>query len=196
MSIDLRAIIGLGNPGDGHARDRHNAGYWFADRLAEEHKGTFRKESRFKGQLAEIALGGPKLLLLEPTTYMNHSGEAIQALMAFYKIAPDQLLVAHDELDLPVGTVRLKAGGGHGGHNGLRSVHDCIGPDYRRLRIGIGHPGHKDLVHDYVLSKPPAGDRKLILASIDAAIAAMPVLFEKGWEQAMNQLHAWKPDGN
>ena len=193
MSIDLRAIIGLGNPGTEHARQRHNAGFWFADRVVEEFHGTFRKESRFQGQIAEVTIAGHRVLVLEPMTYMNNSGQGVQALMAFHKFTPGQLLVAHDELDLPVGTVRLKLGGGHGGHNGLRSLHDCIGADYRRLRIGIAHPGHKDLVHDHVLSKPSSEDRKVILESIDAALGVMPLLFEKGWEHAMNLLHSRAP---
>ncbi|MGH6960239.1 MAG: aminoacyl-tRNA hydrolase, partial [Dongiaceae bacterium] len=138
MSIDLKAIIGLGNPGAEHARTRHNAGFWFADALAGKFGGTFHKETRFHGHLAAISVGGQRLWLLKPSTYMNGSGRAVQALMAFHKLAPGQLLVAHDELDLPAGVARLKLGGGHGGHNGLRDLHEQIGPDYRRLRIGVG----------------------------------------------------------
>lgn len=186
----LRAIVGLGNPGREHACTRHNAGFWFADRVAEEFGGGFRKEARFHGQLAEIALAGQRLWLLKPDTYMNRSGRAIQALAAFHKLQPAEILVAHDELDLPAGVARLKSGGGHGGHNGLRDVHAQIGADYRRLRIGIGHPGHKDQVLDYVLHRPGATDEKLIRQSIEAALQVLPVLAEKGWDRAVNQLHS------
>jgi PTH1 family peptidyl-tRNA hydrolase len=193
QSCPIRAIAGLGNPGTEHARTRHNAGFWLADALAETFGGTFRKETRFHGHATEITVAGQRLLVLKPATYMNKSGQAIQALMAFHKLAPDEILVAHDELDLPAGVPRLKNGGGHGGHNGLRDVHAAIGPDYRRLRIGIGHPGHKDDVLDYVLKKPSAADEKLIRGAIDAAVDALPLLVEKGWDAATNKLNAIKP---
>ena len=193
MPTDLRAIIGLGNPGTEHARTRHNAGFWFADRLVEKFGGSFRKEVRFHGHLAETTIAGQRLLVLKPATYMNASGRAVQALMAFHKIEPGQLVAAHDELDLPAGTARLKVGGGHGGHNGLRDLHAQIGPDYRRLRIGVGHPGEKDLVTNYLTSgRPSAADQKLIDEAIDAAVEALPLALEH-WDKATQQLHSRNP---
>lgn len=190
MSTDLRAIIGLGNPGSGHARTRHNAGFWFADRLAQAGGTTLRKEARFHGELADVLVGGQRLLLLKPLTYMNDSGRSVQALMAFHKLRPDQLLVAHDDLDLPPGAARLKVGGGHGGHNGLRDLHAQIGPDYRRLRIGVGHPGQKELVTNYLTSgRPGADEQALIDDAIGAALEALPLALEH-WEKATQQLHS------
>jgi PTH1 family peptidyl-tRNA hydrolase len=190
MPTDIRAIVGLGNPGAEHAHTRHNAGFWFADELASEFAGTLRRETRFHSLAGEIVLGSARVLVLKPQTYMNGSGRAVQALMAFHKLTPDQILVAHDELDLPAGTVRLKVGGGHGGHNGLRDLHAQIGDAYRRLRIGVGHPGHKDLVTNYLTSgKPSKADEKLILEAIDAAVEVMPTAMEN-WEKATQQLHS------
>ena len=196
MSIDLKAIVGLGNPGADHARTRHNAGFWFADAVADAFGGTFRKEARFHGHLATVTVDGHKLWLLKPSTYMNGSGRAVQALMAFHKLAPGQLLVAHDELDLPAGAVRLKVGGGHGGHNGLRDLHEQVGPDYRRLRIGVGHPGEKHLVTNYLTSgRADAADQKLIDAAIVAARDALPLILA-GWDKATQQLHSRAVEGS
>jgi PTH1 family peptidyl-tRNA hydrolase len=190
MSIDLKAIVGLGNPGTEHARTRHNAGFWFADALAGELGAAFHKEARFHGHLATITVEGRKLWLLKPSTWMNDSGRAVQALMAFHKIEPGQVLVAHDELDLPPGAVRLKVGGGHGGHNGLRDIHEQVGADYRRLRLGVGHPGEKHLVTNYLTSgRPGAADQKLIDQAIAAAVEALPLAL-KNWEKATQQLHS------
>ena len=190
MSIDLKAIIGLGNPGTEHARTRHNAGFWFADALVEKCGGSFRKEARFHGLLAETTVGGQRLFVLKPQTWMNDSGRAVQALMAFHKLAPDQILIAHDELDLPAGVARLKVGGGHGGHNGLRDTHEQVGPDYRRLRIGVGHPGEKHLVTNFLTSgRPSAADQKLIDEAIAAAVEAMPLALDH-WNKATQQLHS------
>lgn len=190
MATDLRAIIGLGNPGTGYARTRHNAGFWFADRVAEAHGGAFRKEARFHGELAEVAVAGERLMLLKPLTYMNGSGRAAQALMAFHKLQPDQLLVVHDELDLPPGAARLKVGGGHGGHNGLRDLHAQVGAEYRRLRIGVGHPGQKELVTNYLTSgRPTAAEQTLIDEAIAAAVEALPLALTH-WDKATQQLHS------
>ncbi|MBI2383553.1 MAG: aminoacyl-tRNA hydrolase [Gammaproteobacteria bacterium] len=186
----LRAVVGLGNPGSQYARTRHNAGFWFVDRLAEIGGGTFRADSKFQGELAQARVGAETLLLLKPATFMNRSGDAARALAAFYKLQAPDILVAHDELDLPAGTLRLKAGGGHGGHNGLRSLHQHLGEGYLRLRIGIGHPGQKELVHDYVLNRPSVADEKLIRDGIEAALAVVPTLLDKGWERAVHQLHS------
>lgn len=189
----LRVIAGLGNPGAGYARSRHNAGFWFADALAAAYRGSFRVEAKFRGELARLRIGDGDVLLLKPSTFMNHSGESIQPLAAFYKIPAGDILVAHDELDLPVGAVRLKRGGGHGGHNGLRSVHQHLGEDYLRLRIGIGHPGSKDRVLDYVLGRASAAEEKLIGDGIADAAAAVPVWLSQSLDKAMQQLHSVKP---
>jgi PTH1 family peptidyl-tRNA hydrolase len=185
----LKAIVGLGNPGPEHARQRHNAGFWLVERLAELYRCPLRVESKFLGEVARTRIGGAEVLLLKPATYMNRSGESIQRLAQFYKLAPGDILVAHDELDLPVGAARFKLGGGHGGHNGLRSVHQHLGADYRRLRLGIAHPGHKDLVLDYVLGRPSAAEEALIRAAIEAAAQAIPVWLEQSWDKALHRLH-------
>ncbi len=189
MSSTLKAIVGLGNPGNDYSQTRHNAGFWFVERLAERHRGMFRVENKFHGELARIDIGDQSLLLLKPGTFMNRSGLAVQALAQFYKIAAGDILIAHDELDLPTGTVRLKAGGGHGGHNGLRDLHRVLGDGYLRLRIGIGHPGDKNLVLNYVLGRPSRADEDLILKSVDDACDAIDTWANRGWDRAVNQLH-------
>lgn len=188
----MRAIVGLGNPGAEYERTRHNAGFWFVEALAAAYRGSFRMESKFRSGLARIRIDDTDVLLLEPATFMNRSGESIQLLAAFYKIPSSDILVAHDELDLPTGTVRLKRGGGHGGHNGLRSVHQHLGEDYLRLRIGIGHPGNKDLVLNYVLGRASVADEKLIHDGIDDAVAAMPIWLGQSWDKALQRLHSDK----
>lgn len=189
-TTELHAIVGLGNPGDEYARTRHNAGFWCLDRLADRARTPLRREAKFHGELGRIRLGGSDVLLLKPSTFMNRSGQAVQALAQFYKLTPDRMLIVHDELDLPAGTVRLKLGGGHGGHNGLRDVHRALGPDYRRLRVGIGHPGDKTQVLNYVLGRPSRDDETAIVAGIDAALAALDTWLARGWERAINQLHS------
>jgi len=190
MATDIRAIVGLGNPGDEHARTRHNAGFWFAEALVDKFGGSFRKEARFQAQLAETEVAGRRLIVLKPQTWMNASGRSVQALLQFHKLTPDQVVVAHDELDLPAGAARLKVGGGHGGHNGLRDLHAQIGPDYRRLRIGVGHPGEKHLVTNYLTSgRPSAADQKLIDEAVAAAVEAWPLALEH-WDKATQQLHS------
>ena len=190
----IRLIVGLGNPGEKYARTRHNAGFWFLDELARRHGGVFRAESKYQGEVARIRLplpaGAGEVWLLKPTTYMNRSGGAIASLANFYKVTLAEILVAHDELDLPVGTVRLKQGGGHGGHNGLRDAIAAIGADFWRLRLGIGHPGHKDLVLDYVLQRGSAADERAIAEAAARAADILPLLLEQGAEKAMNRLHS------
>ncbi|HMD28213.1 MAG TPA: aminoacyl-tRNA hydrolase [Steroidobacteraceae bacterium] len=188
--LALRIIVGLGNPGPEHQVTRHNAGFWFADLLARRHGGEFRDYRKFSGETARISISGTDLTLLKPTTYMNRSGLSIRQLSEFFKITPEEILVAHDELDLPVGSLRLKQGGGHGGHNGLRDTIAHIGENFWRLRIGIGHPGKKADVIDYVLTRAPRAEEDLILESVSTAADCMPLLLEQGAERAMTRLHS------
>lgn len=190
----IQLIVGLGNPGERYVRTRHNAGAWLVDELARRHGGTFRLERSQHAELARIRVGGRELWLLKPTTFMNESGAPIASVSHFYKLPVETLLVAHDELDLPVGVARLKQGGGHGGHNGLRDAIATVGADFWRLRVGIGHPGHKDLVHDYVLQRASSAEETAIHAAIAAAADVLPVLIEQGAEKAMNRLHTRAED--
>ncbi|NLG74946.1 MAG: aminoacyl-tRNA hydrolase [Xanthomonadaceae bacterium] len=185
----LKLIVGLGNPGPEHMLTRHNAGFWFVDALAQQLGGHFRSHTRFHGDISRVHLGGQEITLLKPTTYMNRSGLAIRAFCDYMKLPPAEVLVAHDELDLPVGEVRFKLGGGHGGHNGLRDTITHIGADFWRLRIGIGHPGDRSQVIDYVLRRAPADEEEKIIASIGDALDALRVFIEQGAERAMNGLH-------
>jgi PTH1 family peptidyl-tRNA hydrolase len=187
--LELRAIVGLGNPGAEHARTRHNAGFWFIDALALACEATFRNETKFGGELAKANVGDTSLMLFKPLTFMNRSGEAIVKLASFYKIAPQEILIAHDELDLPAGAARLKQGGGHGGHNGLRSIHEHLGEDYLRLRLGIAHPGAKEKVLGHVLGRPDASDEERMRDAIQRSIDVLPVLLRDGLLKAMNRLH-------
>jgi len=184
-------IAGLGNPGADYAATRHNAGFWFVDALAAAHGASLRAEAKFHGELGRAAVGGRDVWLLKPTTFMNHSGQAVAAVARYYKLAPEQILVAHDDLDLPVGTARLKRGGGHGGHNGLRDVINHLGSrDFLRLRLGIHHPGDSKAVVDYVLGRPSAADREAIEDAIARALDVMPLVVSGDLERAMNRLHS------
>jgi PTH1 family peptidyl-tRNA hydrolase len=188
----LKLIVGLGNPGPEHLLTRHNAGFWFVDALASQLGGRFRSHSKFQGDICRVQFAGNDLTLLKPTTYMNRSGLSIRAAFDYMKLTPAEVLVAHDELDLPVGDVRFKLGGGHGGHNGLRDTITHIGADFWRLRIGIAHPGDKSEVIDYVLRRAPREEEETILASVQEALEALPVFLEQGSERAMNGLHGKK----
>jgi PTH1 family peptidyl-tRNA hydrolase len=188
--LPLRIIVGLGNPGPEHQVTRHNAGFWFVDLLARRHGAEFRDYRKYSGEAARVNISGQDLVLLKPTTYMNRSGLAVRQLCDFYKVAADEVLVAHDELDLPVGTVRLKNGGGHGGHNGLRDTIAHIGETFWRLRLGVGHPGNKTEVIDYVLTRAPRAEEDLIFDAVNMAADCMPLLIEQGAERAMTKLHS------
>jgi PTH1 family peptidyl-tRNA hydrolase len=188
--LPLRIVVGLGNPGPEHQLTRHNAGFWFVDRLARTFGGEFRDYRKYSGETARIAIHGREIILLKPTTYMNRSGLSIRQLSEFFKVAPADILVAHDELDLPVGSVRLKFAGGHGGHNGLRDTIAHIGESFWRLRLGIGHPGNKADVIDYVLTRAPRNEEDLIIDAANSAIDVMPLLLDQGAERAMTQLHS------
>lgn len=190
--MDNWIIAGLGNPGSQYQHTRHNVGFWLLDQLAADFGVSFKTDSRFHGELVQHTTPEAKVWLLKPLTFMNRSGQSVAALANFYKIPPENLLVIHDELDLPPGTIRLKKGGGHGGHNGLRDIIAQNGgqKDFLRCRIGIGHPGNSKQVSDYVLSKPSADDRQQILHSIDDALRALPDVLNNKLDKAMNWLHS------
>ncbi len=188
--LPLRIVVCLGNPGPEHQVTRHNAGFWFVDLLARRFGGKFRDYRKYSGETARIMIGDQELILLKPTTYMNRSGLSIRQLSEFFKIPAEEILVAHDELDLPVGSLRLKFGGGHGGHNGLRDTIAHIGDRFWRLRIGVGHPGNKADVIDYVLTRAPRPEEDLILGAVNNAADCMPLLLEQGAERAMTKLHS------
>ena len=186
----LRLIVGLGNPGARYAGTRHNAGFQFLDALAQREGVVLSASRQFNGELGEFGFGDKRVRLLKPTTFMNLSGQAVAPLAHFYRIAPEEILVAHDELDLPPGTVRLKKGGGHGGHNGLRDIVARLGSnDFLRLRIGIGHPGHKDAVLGYVLQRAPQAEREAVEDAIGRVEALMPSLIEGDVPAVMNELN-------
>ena len=192
MDESLELIVGLGNPGPEHRRARHNAGFWFVDLLAQRHGGRFRARRRLFGDTAEITLEGRRIRLLKPMTYMNDSGRAVAAACSFYKTPTQRLLVACDELDIPPGRARLRFNGGPGGHNGVRDVAACIGRDFWRLRLGIGHPGPglRERVIGYVLRRPTADEQGAILDAVLAAADALEVFLNMGPERAKTQLHS------
>jgi PTH1 family peptidyl-tRNA hydrolase len=189
MSTSLRIIAGLGNPGEKYERTLHNAGFWFVDALARKYGGSFRYEKRFVADYCRINLHGEDVWLVKPQGYMNESGGPIRSMIDYYRLRATELLVAHDEIDLEPGTVRLKKGGGHGGHNGLRDIIRHCGPEFLRLRLGVGHPGHKDMVTSYVLKKASTDVAIDIERNIDQAIDVMPTLVEDGLNAAMKELH-------
>lgn len=189
----IRLIVGLGNPGPEHVLDRHNAGFWFVDAVAQAHGATLAREGRFFGTVGRARIAGEPVFLLEPATWMNRSGQAVAALANFYRIAPAQILVVHDELDLPPGQVKLKCGGGHAGHNGLKDIQARLGSaDFWRLRFGIGHPRTLQLnqeVVDFVLHRPTREQHEAIDAAIDRALSCLPELVSGRPEAAMAKLH-------
>jgi len=186
----MKLVAGLGNPGRKYAATRHNAGFWWTERLAQQAGASLRADARFHGRLAKLEPPHGDAWLLLPETYMNLSGRAVAALVSYYKIPLDRVLVVHDELDLPAGTVRLKKGGGTSGHNGVSDVAAHLGSkDFWRLRIGIGHPGVRDEVLDYVLQPPRAEERDLIAGAIDRSLELWPLIAESKMEAAMLKLH-------
>ena len=189
-SVQIQLVVGLGNPGADYVLTRHNAGFWFVDVLARAHGGRFSQERKFSGDVCRLTLSNHELRLLKPGTFMNRSGQAAQALAAYLKLPPEAILVAHDDLDLPAGAVRLKQGGGHGGHNGLRDIVDHLGENFSRLRFGIGRPLHAEEVIDYVLKRASEHDQSLIMEAVNAAIAVMPRILNGEMEKAMHELHS------
>ncbi len=189
QQADLRLLVGLGNHGANYHSTRHNAGFWLADDLALEHCVAFKNESRFHGEVTRFQVSGKDIHLLKPATFMNRSGQSVTALAKYFKIEPEQILVMHDDLDLEPGDNRLKKSGGHGGHNGLRDIINHIGKDFFRLRIGIGHPGDRNLVVNYVLKNPSKEDCDSIKDANQKSIHIMPTLLAGKFEKAMQELH-------
>lgn len=188
--MTVRLIVGLANPGKQYANTRHNAGAWFLDAFLRQINLTLEPQSKFHGALALGNQSGQRFYVLRPNSYMNESGRSVQSVMQFYKITPQEILVVHDELDFEPGVIRLKQGGGHGGHNGLRDIIACLGtPDFYRLRIGIGHPGHRDQVTGYVLGEPNQSDKNKIAQAIDEGLHVMDDVIAGDFEKAMRYLH-------
>jgi PTH1 family peptidyl-tRNA hydrolase len=186
----LRLIVGLGNPGAEHLRTRHNAGFWFVDALARREGARYGLEAKLHGETAKTVLVGQPLLLLKPNTFMNKSGIAVASALRYWKIEPEEMLVAHDDLDLPPGTARLKFDGGHGGQNGLRDIFAHLGHGrFHRLRLGIGHPGDKDRVTPWVLGRPGKADEEAILGAVGAALDVLPLAIAGNFNEAMKRLH-------
>ena len=189
MSKHLTIIAGLGNPEDRYAKTLHNAGFWFADEMARRANAQFRYEKRFDADICRIRISGDDVWLVKPQSYMNLSGGPVRGMLDSSRLSAAQLLVAPAEIDLSPGDVRLKSGGGHGGHNGLRDLIQHCGKDFMRLRIGVGHPGHKDQVTSYVLQKASSETESAMLKNIDEAADVMPLLASDGLNAAMKKLH-------
>jgi peptidyl-tRNA hydrolase, PTH1 family len=193
LSSCLQLIVGLGNPGPKYAQTRHNVGFLFVEELARSKGATFKLENKFHGEVCKLSLSGKELWLLKPNTFMNLSGKSIAALARFYKLTPESVLVVHDELDIPPGQLRLKQGGGHGGHNGLRDTIAQLGSkEFVRLRVGIGHPGDSRDVSNYVLGKAPQDEQIEVAAAMDEALSTLPQILDGEMQAAMNRLHSRK----
>ncbi|MFC0322361.1 aminoacyl-tRNA hydrolase [Gallibacterium melopsittaci] len=189
----IKLIVGLGNPGNKYSDTRHNAGEWLIERLARRFNVNLKEENKFFGKTAMVTIAGQDVRLLVPTTFMNLSGKSVGALATFYRILPEEILVIHDELDLPPGSAKLKLGGGHGGHNGLKDIIAQLAnsKNFYRLRLGIGHPGDKNLVAGYVLSKASPQDQQLIDQALDEAERCVEILIKEGIDKAMNRLNGF-----
>ncbi len=196
LSQPIKLLVGLANPGPEYANTRHNAGAWVVEELALAHHCVLKSEPKFFGLTGRIMVNGEDLRLLIPTTFMNLSGKAVAAIAKFYQINPEQIMIAHDELDLPPGIAKFKQGGGHGGHNGLKDTINKLGnnKEFYRLRIGIGHPGHKDKVAGYVLGKAPSKEQECILAAVDESVRSLDILLKDGLTKAQNRLHTFKAE--
>lgn len=192
----IKLIVGLGNPGSEYARTRHNAGFWFVDALAEAYGGRFSGNRRLRAELAEVTVADVPLRLLKPQTFMNRSGEAIAAALRYFRIPTAGMLVGYDEIDFETGKVRLKFGGGHAGHNGIRNIIEHSGSDFWRLRFGVGHPGDRHKVTGHVLKRASDDDERLIMAGISRSIDALPTLLRDGPQRAQQDLHTESEGGN
>lgn len=194
MKAGIELIVGLGNPGAQYEDTRHNAGAWYVERLARRFNESLKQDSKYKGLTGRVRIDGQDVRLLIPQTFMNLSGQSVAPLANFFKIPPEKILVAHDELDLDPGVVRLKQGGGHGGHNGLRDIISNLGnnKNFARLRIGIGHPGNAKLVSGFVLNKAPQKEQDFIDQAIDEALALTPGIVSGDADKTMNRLHRFK----
>ncbi len=194
MNTNIKLLVGLANPGPEYSKTRHNAGAWYIEELARSTNTQLKSEAKFFGLTGRMQTQDQDIRLLIPTTFMNLSGKAVIAMANFYRIAPEEILVAHDELDLPPGIAKFKQGGGHGGHNGLKDVISKLGnsKNFYRLRIGIGHPGHKDRVTGFVLGKAPQQEQSLIDSAVDEAVRSTTILAKDGMTKAMNRLHSFK----
>ena len=192
MSIKL--IAGLGNPGPEYTKTRHNAGVWFVEELAQRNNISLRPEKKYSGLYGKGLIGSELVHLIIPTTFMNRSGQSVAPLANFFRISVENILVAHDELDMPPGTVKIKQGGGHGGHNGLKDIiaRMANNKEFYRLRIGIGHPGHRDKVTGHVLGKAPSSEQTLIDDAIDEATRCFDIWQADGVKKAQQRLHAYK----
>lgn len=189
--MGIKLIVGLGNPSKEYEQTRHNAGFWFIDELAWQWKVSLKEDKKYFGEVARVSRAEGDVWLLKPLTFMNLSGKAVGALAQFYKIKPEEILVVHDELDIPCGRIRLKRGGGNSGHNGLKDIQAKLGTaDFYRLRLGIDHPGDKALVSAYVLNKPSAEDKQKIDEAIGKSLQGLPLIMEGKWEEATRFLHS------
>lgn len=186
-------LIGLGNPGPDYAQTRHNAGFWFIEAIARRYQIALKTEARFHGLTGRGQVEGHEIRLLLPTTFMNRSGQSVAPFLRFFQLPVEQTLIAHDELDIPAGHIRLKKGGGHGGHNGLRDICPHIGQDFWRLRLGIGHPGHKDKVTGHVLGKAPTHEQQILDQMINFCLDQLPLLLRGEFDRATQQLNGYKP---
>jgi PTH1 family peptidyl-tRNA hydrolase len=196
VSQPIKLLVGLANPGAEYAKTRHNAGAWVVEELARVHNVTLKSEPKFYGLTGRILTNGTDLRLLIPSTFMNLSGKAIHALANFYQINAEEIMVAHDELDLPPGVAKFKQGGGHGGHNGLKDTISKLGnnKEFYRLRLGIGHPGHKDKVAGYVLGKAPVNEQQCLDAVVDESVRCLDILLKDGLSKAQNRLHTFRAE--
>lgn len=194
MSEIAKIIVGLGNPGPEYQNTRHNAGEWFVRELADQYNAPLKADSKYHGLTSRISIKGHDVRLLVPTTFMNRSGQSVASLAQFFKVKPEEILVAHDEMAMEPGIAKFKRGGGHAGHNGLRDIISRLGnnKDFLRLRIGIGHPGDKNKVTGFVLGKAPATEQSSIDAAIDEALRCMDIFYQDGLTKAMNRLHSFK----
>lgn len=194
MSTPIQLIVGLANPGPEYAKTRHNAGAWYIEALANRYNGSLREDAKYFGLTGRIQIAGQDVRLLVPTTFMNLSGKSVAALAKFFQIPVEQILVAHDELDLPPGVAKFKQGGGHGGHNGLKDIISKMGNNnnFFRLRLGIGHPGSKEQVVGFVLNKAPQSEQQLIDQALDEAVRSTELIFSNDMTKAMHRLHSFK----